>query len=126
MRKHEEAAELLAVAKRELKSLRGMLDPDVFADEVFGFLAQQAVEKALKAWLCLRGRSYPFTHDLTDLLSRLEDSGEDVGELWDLAELNAFAVQLRYSSLPAGDEPVDRAGTIERVEAVVQRVADSQ
>ncbi len=104
----------------------GMTDPGVFADEVFGFIAQQAVEKALKAWLCLYGRSYPFTHDLTDLLSRLEDAGEDVGDLWELAELNAFAVQLRYSSLPAGDVPVDRADVVHRVRSVIERVGGLQ
>ncbi len=40
-----------------------MTDPEVFADEVFGFQAQQAAEKTLKAWLTVLGLEYPRRHD---------------------------------------------------------------
>lgn len=42
-----------AAGTKDLRALQGMSDPDVFADEVFGFHAQQAAEKALKAWLAV-------------------------------------------------------------------------
>ncbi|WP_372703813.1 hypothetical protein [Candidatus Accumulibacter contiguus] len=32
-----------------------MIDNPLFADEIFGFHAQQAIEKALKAWLATAG-----------------------------------------------------------------------
>jgi HEPN domain-containing protein len=48
-----------------------MTDPGVFADEVFGFHAQQAIEKTLKAWIALLGQEYPFVHDVDALLNRL-------------------------------------------------------
>jgi len=124
MSDRDEAVELLQIAERELRALKGMLDAEVFSDEVFGFLAQQSAEKALKAWLCTLGRTYPFSHDLVDLLSRLEDDGEKVAEFWALADLNPFAVELRYSALTFGDSPLDRADIIERVEQLTQLVAE--
>ena len=36
-----------------------MRDVDIFADEIFGFHAQQAAEKLLKAWLALLGEVTP-------------------------------------------------------------------
>lgn len=124
MSDRDEAVELLQIAERELRALKGMLDTEVFSDEVFGFLAQQSAEKALKSWLCTLGRTYPFSHDLVDLLSRLEDDGEKVAEFWALADLNPFAVELRYSALTLGDSPLDRADIIERVEQLTQLVAE--
>ncbi|NIR50348.1 HEPN domain-containing protein [candidate division KSB1 bacterium] len=35
----------------------------MFDDEIFGFHAQQAVEKVVKAWPNLLGIVYPRTHD---------------------------------------------------------------
>lgn len=43
---YEEAYLLLAAAGRDFRALQGMTDPGVFADEIFGFHAQQAAEKA--------------------------------------------------------------------------------
>ena len=122
MRNRELALELLEVATRELRALKGMSDPETFTDEVFGFLAQQAVEKSLKAWLCLLSIEFPLTHDLTDLLARLRDAGQDVDDLWDLAEYNPFAVELRYSALSEHDIPIDRAAAVFQVGALLDRV----
>ena len=55
----EQAKRFLDMAKRDAQAVGGMLDEDVFAFEVFGFHVQQAVEKALKAWLCSLGISIP-------------------------------------------------------------------
>lgn len=41
------------MAEKDHTALQGMLDTQIFADEIFGFHAQQAAEKALKAWLSL-------------------------------------------------------------------------
>ena len=43
----EDALLLLRLAERHLGSLRGTLDPAVFAEEDWGFLAQQTLEKLL-------------------------------------------------------------------------------
>ena len=67
----EQARALIEAAERDLSALRGMGDVGVFADEIFGFHVQQAVEKSFKAWLALLGEVYPLTHDLGDLLTLL-------------------------------------------------------
>ena len=72
MRDGKQARVLIQAAERDLTALRGMDDSDVFADQVFGFHVQQAAEKLLKAWLALLGEVYPLTHDLEELLDRLQ------------------------------------------------------
>ena len=47
---HDLSRELLNTASSDLKALGNMRDPDAFDDRIFGFHAQQAVEKALKAF----------------------------------------------------------------------------
>ena len=55
---------MLRMAGNDLKALQGMLDVTTFVTEIFGFHAQQAVEKSLKAWLSLVVVYYPRMHDL--------------------------------------------------------------
>jgi len=74
----KQAHAMLAMAHRDLKALGGMHDSEVFADEIFGFHVQQAVEKSLKAWMCAIGIAYPFSHQINRLLVLLRDSGVDV------------------------------------------------
>ena len=59
----EHARALLRMAHKDFNALTGMMDNAVFADKIFGFHVQQATEKALKIWLCVRGIAYPPTHD---------------------------------------------------------------
>ena len=51
MRDLDHALLMSRIALNDFKALKGMTDPAIFSDEIFGFHAQQAVEKALKAWL---------------------------------------------------------------------------
>ena len=55
----KQARVLLEAAERDVSALRGMGDAAVFADEVFGFHAQQAAEKLLKAWLASPSHGWP-------------------------------------------------------------------
>lgn len=94
----EEARHLLAAARRDLRALEGMSDAEIFADEIFGFHAQQAVEKSLKAWLSMLDVQYPNTHDLSLLLNMLESQHQKVSMYLDVIELNPFSVQFRYEA----------------------------
>lgn len=120
----DDALRLLAMARRDLRAAAGMVhDADTLCDEVFGFHAQQAVEKALKSWLCLLEVIYPKTHDLYELFALLREAGvglpEQTEELRDLVD---FAVQYRYQAF---DEPLplDRSRTLVQVRDLVTTVA---
>jgi HEPN domain-containing protein len=119
----EEARRILDLAGKDLNALTHMGDPSAFPDEIFGFHAQQAAEKALKAWLAALNREYPLTHDLSYLLRMLEDCGVDADPFLGLVELNAFAVQFRYEAYDEPDDPLPRDTTLDelrKLQAVVE------
>ncbi len=122
MKETDLARQLLSSAEKDLKAIKAMTDPGVFADEVFGFHAQQAIEKTLKAWIALLGQEYPFVHDVDALLNKLDKLGCDVSSLRGLVELNAFAVQFRYEAFESQDEPLDRPAVISTVDGLFQKV----
>ena len=113
---------MLVIAGSDRKAIHHMLDADSFDDGVFGFHAQQAVEKVFKAWLSWRGLAYPRTHDLKVLYRLLEDHREPgLEEFIGLVDLTDFAVQFRYD-LITELEPIDRPTVISRVDALFARV----
>lgn len=118
----ETAVVMQAMAAKDLNALRGMADPSLFADEIFGFHAQQAVEKTLKAWITLAGGSFGFIHDLERLLLELEQLGCDSSRFENLVELAPFAVQFRYGEMDREDTPLDRADILCRVEELYVHV----
>jgi len=113
----DHARQMLAIAHRDLKALGGMLDPDIFAYEIFGFHAQQTAEKALKAWIASLGGSYGFTHDIGLLLDTLNGLHAECAGFSDLPDLTIFAVHFRY------DDAGDDCGFPER-EEVLEKVAE--
>ncbi|MDQ6958809.1 MAG: HEPN domain-containing protein [Mariprofundaceae bacterium] len=72
----EQARSMLSMAYKDFNALVGMQGNSLFADEIFGFHVQQAVEKALKAWLCVNEDTYPLTHELARLLTLLQLWGQ--------------------------------------------------
>ena len=123
MSDHENARRYLAMADRDLRAVHGMLDSSVFAEEVFGFHAQQAAEKALKAWLCMAGVPFRKVHDLEALLNLLTDAKEDnVSQFVNLIHLTEFAVDLRYASPDLPLMVLDRSGVAREVKALLEFV----
>jgi len=121
---HESGRRLVLMAQKDFQAMTGMGNVEVFSDEVFGFHAQQAVEKSLKAWLVLNGKEYPLTHSLRVLMAELTQTGEDMEPLMDLVELNAYAVQYRYDSIEPDEVPLDRAEMVKKVGALVNKVLE--
>ncbi|MDP1634438.1 MAG: HEPN domain-containing protein, partial [Gallionellaceae bacterium] len=104
--------------------MRGMVGNPLFADEIFGFHAQQAIEKSLKAWLAARSIEFPLTHDLSRLLGLLEEASVDVSLFWPLVQYTVFAVQARYEAgLMESEASIDRLAVIAEVEHLVTTVA---
>ncbi len=114
---------MLKAALRDLRALEGMRDPEVFADEIFGFHVQQATEKCLKAWIAAIGEIYPFIHNLGILQRFLEERGYNLDSFESLQQYSAFAAQIRYESLLETDEPIDRDGAISLVSRLYAEAA---
>ncbi|MCY3665716.1 MAG: HEPN domain-containing protein [Gemmatimonadetes bacterium] len=112
---------LLAAADRDIEILQLMHDSTGGPDEIFGFHAQQAAEKSLKAWLAFLGEVYPLTHDLDDLLERLSKRDADVSKYRELTAYSAFAVQFRYEGMTEGFS-IDRERALHLVSALLQQV----
>ena len=116
------------MAQADLNALRGMLPLEVssgksyFSDEVFGFHAQQAAEKCLKAWIASLGARYRRTHDLMALLEDLATAGQDSKDMETLVDLNPFAVEYRYEALDTGDERLNRRAVLAEIERLFERV----
>ena len=88
----EDAALLLITVRRHLRSMAMSLDP-AFAQEDWGFLAQQALEKVLKASIVLADVEPPLTHELSTLADL---AGVPLTPL--LLGLQPCAVKARYSA----------------------------
>ena len=116
-----ESQALLKIARRDLQAASLLQNPA--ADEAnWGFQIQQAVEKALKAWLFSLGDDPPFIHNLTALFGRITDRGGFVEPFLPLEAFTAFAVQFRYDAEPAPLN-LDRKVWHQRTEALVDHVA---
>ena len=123
MNDREHAAMTLTLAKHDLAALRAMKGSAEFTTGIFGFHAQQSVEKALKAWLTLAGGGYPKIHDLEELLALLAERGQTVPERFaQLIYLTAFAAQFRYDVFEELVPDLDRAAVIREVVQVVDHV----
>jgi len=112
----------LAAARRDAMALAHMFDETAFSLEIFGFHVQQAAEKSLKAWLCLRDIDPPRSHNLRHLLVLLEESGVPIEHLWEMVFLTTFAVQFRYEAFDTLDEPFDRPYWFGKIEVLLSVV----
>ncbi|MDE0124566.1 MAG: HEPN domain-containing protein [Bryobacterales bacterium] len=118
------ARTLVLAAERDLEVLQLMLEHSGGSDEVFGFHVQQAVEKLLKAWLAIRGETYPLTHDLELLFEALALESAELEVFRSLSGYTPFAVIHRYEALGPQEPPTDRAQAILRSTSLLARVRE--
>ena len=81
------------------------------------FLAQQCVEKMLKAWLIFHSIDFPHTHRILLLLEMCPNKEEWSDTLLDAEELTPYAVLARY---PGGDNPVYKVDAVRAIEIARQ------
>lgn len=113
---NEHARTLYTLARAEESTLSLPLP-----DHVFGFLAQQSYEKYMKALLSARDNDFPRNHDLVALQRLLAAGGETLPETpMDLADLQPYAVQLRYEMNDAGD--LSRSSILSSIQIVGRHV----
>ena len=108
----EDAALLLAIVRRHLRTLELGLS-DSYPPEDWGFKAQQAVEKLLKAAIVLTEQHPPRSHDLQELA---ELAGVPVSDV--LLDLQVFAVEARYEEGPF-DLPASKAALLEQIQQLL-------
>lgn len=88
------------------------------ADEIIGFHAQQAVEKAIKAVLAAAGVEIPFTHDLSFLLEAAAELGLSAPPPVAQADwLTPWAVAARYG---AAVGVLERAAAVATADAAIR------
>ncbi len=126
----DHAFQMLEMAKKDHQALTHMLDAENFSEEIFGFHAQQSIEKGLKAWIAGRGLTYPKSHDVSALIKILENNGEDLSNFPNLEDYTIFAVQYRYEAYDELEDKLDRQEIIKgtgaflaHVEAVLSAIA---
>lgn len=114
----EYAKELLRIAQGDLDSAVGLSQLTTGRPENIVFLAQQSVEKFIKAVLVHLEIAFPLLHDLGVLVALLPDD-KMPAEGFELMELNPFASVRRYHE---GDIPL-RKEEIEASLKVAQNIA---
>jgi HEPN domain-containing protein len=112
------ARRLLQRATEDEAAARAMLPVQSVTDMIVGTLAQQAVEKSIKAVLSFNAVRFPFVHDIGRLATLASDAGAPLPDsLRDVHLLTAYAGALRYDS----DDPksVDRQTALRWATAAV-------
>jgi len=119
----EYARMMLRMAGKDSRALESMLDENLFDQEIFGFHAEQAVEKGVKSWLNLVDIEYPKIHDLEKLFALLKEARQNVpDEFRKLMDLSDFAVQFRYEAFEVSDLPFSRKNVLRDVKAFLAYV----
>jgi HEPN domain-containing protein len=106
--KRDLAEQLLQRASDDALAARAMLLVESVTDMIVATLAQQAVEKSVKAVLAVRGVDFPFTHDLGGLARICKENEVPLPDDLDgVDQLTPYAGALRYDA----EDPklVDRA-----------------
>ena len=94
----DDPREWLSRSQSNLTQARARL-PGVYLEDLC-FAAQQAAEKAIKSVLIHLGIRFPYTHDITRLLSLVEEGGQKVPDRVKAASiLSDYAVESRYPGL---------------------------
>jgi HEPN domain-containing protein len=118
----DHARQMLEMARKDHHALAHMLDPKDFSEEIFGFHAQQSIEKALKAWIAVKRLTYPKSHDVSALSKILRDAGEDLSKFPNLEDYNIFAVQYRYEAYDSSEEELDRNEVVSFTDRLLRHV----
>jgi HEPN domain-containing protein len=124
MKQLEQARRFLDKAAEDQALLDAVLARPEVSDSIYGFHAQQAAEKLLKALLSLHAVRFQKTHDLHELLTLLEDAGETLPpDLLQVDELTPFAVQWRYDyfTTPVSFDRVKARSLVAKVRAFVEQ-----
>lgn len=93
--KSEYGFELMRIAEGDLTSASALYESGKGRKENVGYLAQQSIEKSIKAVLCFKGVAIPHTHELAALIPLIDPSLNFPFGL-EISDLSYFATVRRY------------------------------
>ena len=115
MRQHELALLFVRKAAEDEALLAEVISSKQVSTEIFGFHAQQASEKLLKALLSEFSVHFPRTHNLRLLMDLLTDAGHPLpSSLANLDLLTAYGTLFRYEDIPV-ETKLDRKAALDMV-----------
>jgi len=120
--KHDKGALVASWRRRscqDLKAAKVLISEDGMRETTL-FHLQQAIEKALKAYLIRCAVSFPHTHDLEVLLDLAREQDADFDQLDSVTDMTDFAVAVRY---PESDQWIDDCDPSEWM-VIVERACD--
>ncbi len=112
----EYAKELLAIAAGDLASANGLAKINEGRPENICYMAQQCVEKSLKAVLCFTGKLVLHSHDLDALASHLPE-GQLPPRMHQLGALTEYSMIRRYEE---GYEILERSDILLALELAAE------
>lgn len=118
----ELASEWVRRADDDLTLVRLAVRQSAIGDGAFGFHAQQAIEKALKAALAAKGEEPRRTHNLRYLADQVRRKYRLQEDPLYGADLTAWATVYRYPGTRPPGEPLRREEVLSQVEACVALV----
>jgi HEPN domain-containing protein len=119
--RHEETRAWLDRARRDLRAATLLTDGDAHAEALFH--CQQAVEKALKAFLTFHGSAFRKTHDLSDLSPACISIDASLESSISQAEgLTQYAWRFRYPGMPYEPGSAEARNGLQRAGAALQEV----
>lgn len=101
-----DATTLLDKASKDIRAVVALAIQDPTLTGIMAMHIQQFTEKIIKARILIGGGSYGFTHDLLDLLSSIGDECLLSQYGRSMAELNTYAVRIRYEGSDPSREKV--------------------
>lgn len=125
---HSKLMELLTrKAAQDVYVLEKLLADDDAPLEVFGFHAQQATEKLIKAVLSYHDIPYGRTHRLGDLVDCAAEHGVELpAHVEELVDLSPYAVEFRYDVTPEdGGDNLDKSSVWAQVKKLQSWVLQS-
>jgi len=96
---------LLEKASKDIRAVVALAVQDPTLTGIMAMHIQQFIEKVIKARILVGGGSYGFTHDLLELLGSIGDEDLVLQYGRQMAELNTYAVKIRYEG---SDPPRER------------------
>lgn len=109
---------LVVKAQEDLRAAKELAKLPDYSEEIVLFHCQQAVEKALKAYLNSRQVNYPKIHDLEALSAICKQKDSSFGQLELVSELTPYALRIRYDAV-INISPEETASIIKATDKVL-------